>query len=355
MESILDMVRYLHVVQTFTPFLRLQSEMDQTFVSVIRIYMKWEDPHLHWDPDHFGGLDKMRVSADLLWKPDLMIKEMIEKNKAVPNPFITLHSNGTVEHVRELMVVSTCRMEVRRFPFDVQHCNLSLKSMVYPEEELKIEVLTDGERKWSETTLRDQIKWKFLTPGVTNRPVPECDQKQSVLIYSIRMNRRYPIFIANFLVPIMFLFCLDLASFLMPDQGCERVSFEITLLLAVTVMQLILNDVLPSSSDTIPLIVVFSIGMFCLMLISLLETILVMYLIKKDSASEESNADKGLSEDCGDQQGNNDGDVKKWTHCACKVSDEPPTELLSVAEEVRVGLICKMNVYLRFKNKENSN
>ncbi|KAF3841647.1 hypothetical protein F7725_023598 [Dissostichus mawsoni] len=28
-------------------------------------------------------------------------------------------------------------------------------------------------------------------------------------------------------------------------------------------------------------------------------------------------------------------DVKKWTHCACvsNVSDEPPTELLSVAEE----------------------
>ncbi|KAJ4923939.1 hypothetical protein JOQ06_028194, partial [Pogonophryne albipinna] len=223
-----------------------------------------------------------------------------EKNKAVPNPFINIHSNGTVEHVRELMVVNTCRMKVCRFPFDVQSCDLSLKSIVYP---------------------------------VTNRPVPDCDQKQSVLIYSIRMRRRSPIFLANFLLPIMILFCLDLASFLMSDQGGEKVSFKVTLLLAVTVMQLFLNDVLPSSSDEVPLIVVFSIGMFCLMLISLLETILVMYLIEKDSASEESNADKGLSKDCGDEQGNYDGDVKKWTHCAGKVSDEPPTELLSVAEE----------------------
>ncbi|KAI9514905.1 hypothetical protein NQZ68_029750 [Dissostichus eleginoides] len=123
------------------------------------------------------------------------------------------------------------------------------------------------------------------------------------------MRRIFSLFIVNFLVPIMFLFCLDLASFLMSDKGGEKVSFKVTLLLAVTVMQLILNDVLPSSSDEVPIIAIFCFGTFGLMFISLLETILVMYLIEKDSASEESNADKGLSKDCGDKQGNYDGDT----------------------------------------------
>ncbi|KAI9546912.1 hypothetical protein NQZ68_022858 [Dissostichus eleginoides] len=88
----------------------------------------------------------------------------------------------------------------------------------------------------------------------------------------------------------------------MSDSGGEKVSFQVTVLLAVTVMQLILNDILPSSSDGIPLMAVFCFGMFGLIMVSLLETILVMYLIEKDSASEENNADKGLRKDCGDKQ-----------------------------------------------------
>ncbi|KAK1905686.1 5-hydroxytryptamine receptor 3A [Dissostichus eleginoides] len=227
----------------------------------------------------------------------------IEKYKAVPNPFIIIHSNGTVEHVRELMVVSTCKMHVYKFPSDTQHCNLSLTSIVYPEEELKIELIPEssGQAQWG------KFAWWAYSMGVTNQSVLNFHQKQSVLIYTIRMRRIFSLFIVNFLVPIMFLFCLDLASFLMSDKGGEKVSFKVTLLLAVTVMQLILNNVLPSSSDEVPIIANFCFGTFGLMFISLLETILVMYLIEKDSASEESNADKGLSKDCGDKQGNYDG------------------------------------------------
>ena len=42
-------------------------------------------------------------------------------------------------------------------------------------------------------------------------------------------------------------------------------------------------------------------------------------------------------------------DVKKWTRCACvcNVSDEPPSELLSVAKEVRIGLLLKQTVWYK--------
>ena len=68
------------------------------------------------------------------------------------------------------------------------------------------------------------------------------------------MKRRSVLYIANFLVPIMFFFCLDLASFLISDSGGEKLGFKVTVLLAVTVMQLLLNEILPSSSDRVPLI-----------------------------------------------------------------------------------------------------
>ncbi|KAJ4940841.1 hypothetical protein JOQ06_027133 [Pogonophryne albipinna] len=300
---------------------------------------KWEDPHIYWKPDHFGDLDKMRLPADMLWKPDVMIEEMIEKDKAVPNAFVTINSNGFVEYVRNLMVVSTCKMQVYKFPFDIQSCNLSLKSIDYPEEELKFQAIENSTvvTEWTRQMMRNQFEWLFISMTVKNTSVPHFDQNHNVVIYTIRMRRRSALYIANFLVPILFFFGLNLASFLISDYGGEKLSFKVTVLLAVTVMQLILNEILPSSSDRIPLIAVYCIGMFGLIMISLLETILVMYLIEKDSASKEKKADKNrsLSEDYGDKQGNYDGDVKKWTHCACvcNVSDEPPSVLLSVAKE----------------------
>ncbi|KAL3051166.1 hypothetical protein OYC64_001438 [Pagothenia borchgrevinki] len=166
-----------------------------------------------------------------------------------------------------------------------------------------------------------QYEWLFLNLAVNSSNLT-IHHGQSRIIYTITMRRRSALYIANFLVPILFFFCLDLASFLISDSGGEKLSFKVTVLLAVTVMQLILNEILPSSSDRLPLMAVFCIGIFGLMMISLLETILVMYLIDRDSASEENQADTGLN-------------VKKWTHCACvcNVSDEPPSELLSVGQE----------------------
>ncbi|XP_034005690.1 5-hydroxytryptamine receptor 3A-like [Trematomus bernacchii] len=256
---------------------------------------KWEDPDIYWKPHNFGGLRTIRVSADLLWKPDLMIKEMIEKDKAVPTPFVTINSNGFVEHVRDFMVVSTCKMQIYKFPFDVQSCNLSLKSIVYPEEELKFEALENNTviTEWTRQMMSTESEWLFIGITVQSRSVRHFHQNQSVISYTIKMKRCSALYIFNFLVPIMFFFCLDLASFLMSDSGGEKVSFKVTVLLAVTVMQLILNDILPSSSDRIPLIAVYCIGIFVLIMINLLETILVIYLIEKD---KQGNYDGGETE-----------------------------------------------------------
>lgn len=68
------------------------------------------------------------------------------------------------------------------------------------------------------------------------------------------MKRRPLLYIVNFLVPVLFFLCLDMASFLISEREGEKLGFKVTVLLAVTVMQLILNEILPSSSERIPLI-----------------------------------------------------------------------------------------------------
>nr|XP_029137190.1 5-hydroxytryptamine receptor 3E-like [Labrus bergylta] len=143
-----------------------------------------------------------------------------------------------------------------------------------------------------------QYEWLPVNITVTSEVVKNYGILSSTVVYTIIMKRRSVLYVVNFILPTLFFFCLDLASFLILDSGGEKLSFKVTVLLAVTVMQLILNDILPSSSDRIPLIAVYCIGVFGLMMMSLLETILVMYLMQKDKDKHQS-----LNEDSTEKQG----------------------------------------------------
>ncbi|XP_077959924.1 5-hydroxytryptamine receptor 3A-like [Gasterosteus aculeatus] len=315
-------------------------EIDQTFVLYVWIYMSWGNDHIRWNQHRFCGLKHVVVPTEALWKPDLTIEEMTEKDKAPPSPYLTVTYHGLIELRNDLMLVSTCRMQVYKFPFDIQSCNLSFKSAVYSDDEIKFAAILNASKftEWSREVMRIQYEWLFLNVTVHEKTVNNLSFNQSMIVYTITMKRRSVLYIANFLLPIMFFLGLDLASFLISDSGGEKLGFKVTVLLAVTVMQLILNDILPSSSDRIPLIAVYCIGMFGLMMLSLLETILVMYLMAKDNEADNK---QSLSEDCGDKMGkvvlnNYDQEVRNWTPCGCvcEVStDEPPSEMVSVDRE----------------------
>ncbi|KAM8729101.1 5-hydroxytryptamine receptor 3C-like [Acanthopagrus schlegelii] len=249
---------------------------------------------------------------------------MTEKDKAPPSPLLTIHSNGLVKIQNDQVLVSTCRMHVYKFPFDIQSCNLTFKSVVHSVDEIQL-VHNVQSSEDTHTMMRTQYEWLFINMTVINKTVNMFGLKQDVLIYTISMKRRSVLYIANFMLPILFFLALDLASFMISDNGGEKLGFQVTVLLAITVMQLILNDILPSSSDRIPLIVVYCIGIFGLMMLSLLETILVLFLMAKDSQDNEMDKEDYNQQD----EAACEGDKKKWTACICDVStDEMPNEPL---------------------------
>uniref|UniRef100_A0A3Q0RX00 Neurotransmitter-gated ion-channel transmembrane domain-containing protein n=1 Tax=Amphilophus citrinellus TaxID=61819 RepID=A0A3Q0RX00_AMPCI len=86
-------------------------------------------------------------------------------------------------------------------------------------------------------------------------------------------------YVVNLLIPSSFLITVDLFSFLLPPQSVDRSSFKMTLILGYTVFLLIMNDLLPVTGNTIPLINVFLSICLTLMVASLLETILVTSLL----------------------------------------------------------------------------
>ncbi|XP_070847201.1 5-hydroxytryptamine receptor 3A-like [Chaetodon trifascialis] len=305
-------------------------EIDQTFISYVWVFTQWRNEYIHWDPNDFCGIEIISIPSDILWKPDLTIEEMIEKDKAPPSPHLLIGSDGSVFVRNDQVLISTCRMHVHKFPFDTQSCSLTFRSVVHSAQEVHLmqSASSDEATRWSREVMLTQFEWLFINMTVSNRTAYIFGPGQDLMVFTINMKRRPALYVVNFLLPVFFFFCLDLASFLISDTE-GKIGFKVTVLLAVTVMQLILNEILPSSSNKIPLIAVYCIGIFALMMLSLLETILVIHLIEKDSASQDNEAErerKGCK-----KQGKVicKVDKKKWPVCICDVSaDETPAEPL---------------------------
>ncbi|XP_069373631.1 5-hydroxytryptamine receptor 3A-like isoform X2 [Paralichthys olivaceus] len=314
-------------------------ETDQTFIPYVWMFLSWENHHISWDPADFCGIESISIPTEMLWKPDLTIEEMTEKDRAPPSPYIIIKSDGVVKMQNDLVLVSTCRMHVYKFPFDTQSCNLSIKTIIHSVAEIHLFQNSSSKEATEESRelMRTQYEWLFVNMKVTSQTVTSFGFDQDVVIYTINMKRRSILYIVNFLLPVLFFLCLDLSSFLISEHGGEKLSFKITVLLAVTVLQLILNDILPASSNRIPLIALYCIGVFGLMMLSLLETIVVMYLIQKDSAPQEDKGEEGrcLKEN---KQGevnfhNCEGEEKTWNLCVCVShvsADEDPAERLKM-------------------------
>ncbi|XP_033841039.1 5-hydroxytryptamine receptor 3A-like [Periophthalmus magnuspinnatus] len=275
-------------------------ETDQTCITSVLTYMSWVNENIEWNPENFCGLNKITVPSELLWKPDISIEESVQKGSYSVTPYISIYSDGLVEALSEQVVSSACKMQVYKFPFDTQSCTLTFKSAIYSDEELNIAAVLDSEKvsSWTRNRMKTQFEWVFIDMSVSNDTVPSFEKNQDVIIYTINMRRRAVLYIVNFILPVLFFLFLDFASFLMSDTGGEKLGFKITVLLAVTVMQLLLNEILPSSSNRIPLIAVYCIGIFSLMLLSLLESILVLYLITKESENTEPAGGQALKNKC---------------------------------------------------------
>ncbi|XP_034564111.1 5-hydroxytryptamine receptor 3A-like [Notolabrus celidotus] len=318
-------------------------EKEQKFIPYVWTVMRWHNEYISWDPNDFCGIDNISLPADTLWKPDLTIEEMTEKDKAPPSLYLSINNKGEVEVQDDMVLVSSCRMHIYNFPFDIQKCNLTFKSVIHTVKNIRLQASDNSSEatEWSREVMRTQYEWLFLNMAVTTINATDMIS-QDFIVYTITMKRRSILYIVNFLLPVMFFLCLDLASFMISDSGGEKLSFQVTVLLAVTVLQLILNEILPASSNRIPLIALYCIGIFALMLLSLLETIVVMYLMEKDYPSQDntSDRDQSLSEECNKDRKvnfhNHHTDMNQWTQRACihdGSSCETPSELQAMAKE----------------------
>ncbi|XP_054646083.1 5-hydroxytryptamine receptor 3C-like [Dunckerocampus dactyliophorus] len=258
------------------------NEKAQLLTTYLWQHFWWQNELVSWDPLQCGT-DKISLPRNKFWVPDVVINEFMDEDKAPFVPYVNLYSDGRVQDAKPARVISSCNLDIYTFPFDIQDCTLTFSSFISFEKDLKVfSSMPDDEiTERSKNVMTTLGEWELL--GITtekmSHPHDTNDSLMDELAFHIRLRRRSTLYVVNLLLPSCFLITVDLFSFLLPPQSVDRSSFKMTLILGYTVFLLIMNDLLPITGNTIPLINVFFSLCLALMVASLLETILITNLL----------------------------------------------------------------------------
>ncbi|XP_077086692.1 5-hydroxytryptamine receptor 3A-like [Siphateles boraxobius] len=264
------------------------NEKAQSISTQIKLIIVWRDSKFSWNPNDFCGIGTLAFSKNVFWSPDIGIVESIKTEFGTKeSPNVQLRYWGFLLTSDVLSLTTACKMDLYRFPFDIQSCSITLQSSSYSKKNLVIDSLNDAEGVTfdSKESFKSQGEWELLNINISTAQATIVWDDMDQLIYQITIKRKPFLYFINIILPVFFFIVLDVTSFFMGTSGSDKLSFKVTLLLSISVLLLILNDILPSTADKIPLIGVYCTGIFCLIGISIVETILVNFLMARGAES----------------------------------------------------------------------
>uniref|UniRef100_A0A669PYM6 Cholinergic receptor nicotinic alpha 10 subunit n=1 Tax=Phasianus colchicus TaxID=9054 RepID=A0A669PYM6_PHACC len=251
-----------------------QDERNQVLTSYLWVRQAWLDAHLAWDKDAYGGIDSIRIPSSYVWRPDIVLynKWVIPQPLAPTN--VVLRSDGRIMWDAPAITKSSCKVDVSYFPFDGQQCHLTFGSWTYNGNQIDLHNRLDtGDL----TDFVENVEWEVLGMPATRNVVTYgcCSEPYPDVTYTLLLRRRASFYIFNLLLPCVMISFLAPLGFYLPADSGEKVSLGVTVLLALTVFQLLVAESMPPS-ESVPLIGKYYIATMTMITASTALTIFIM-------------------------------------------------------------------------------
>ncbi|KFP74363.1 5-hydroxytryptamine receptor 3A, partial [Acanthisitta chloris] len=216
---------------------------------------EWENTFATWNPQDFCNISEIVLPMDTYWSPPIFILERVSGQNPDLDYMVLMH-NGSFNSTRPFQVTLTCSLMILKFPFDTQSCNLSIASFLYPVTDLVMKTRrTPAEMmNASQSFFLTDGEWKFTNLSIIEYIELLDDKEFSVITYKISMERRPTLYILNLILPTCALYLLDMAVLFGPSSLEEKINFQIAIILGSSMLAVILNNSLPTSSNKPPII-----------------------------------------------------------------------------------------------------
>ncbi|XP_010897383.3 cholinergic receptor, nicotinic, alpha 11 isoform X1 [Esox lucius] len=228
------------------------DEKNQILTTNIWLRMSWYDHYLQWNQSEYPGVKNLRFTTDQVWTPDILLYNSADDDfDSSFKTNVLVNSSGFVEYLPPGIFMSTCNVDVRWFPFDIQKCEMKFGSWTYDGWLMDLQ-MTDADI----SGYMSNGEWDLVgVPGTRNEAFYDCcKEPYPDVTFVITIRRRTLYYALNLLIPCVLLSSMTLLIFVLPADSGEKISLGITVLLSLTVFMLLVAEIMPATSDSIPLI-----------------------------------------------------------------------------------------------------
>ncbi|XP_030643585.1 neuronal acetylcholine receptor subunit alpha-7 [Chanos chanos] len=250
------------------------DEKNQVLITNAWLQLSWNDVYLTWNPDNYPGVQNLRFPSSQIWTPDILLYNSAdERFDATFHTNVLVNYSGACQYIPPGILKSTCYIDVRWFPFDVQKCDLKFGSWTHNGWLLDLQMLAVDI-----STYIPNGEWDLVgVPGKRNELYYECcKEPYPDVTFTVTMRRRTLYYGLNLLIPCVLISGLALLVFLLPADSGEKISLGITVLLSLTVFMLLVAEIMPATSDSVPLIAQYFASTMMIVGLSVVVTVLVL-------------------------------------------------------------------------------
>ncbi|XP_052785669.1 neuronal acetylcholine receptor subunit alpha-10-like [Mya arenaria] len=235
------------------------DEKNQIITTNCWLNQMWIDYGLRWKPEKYGGLKVLRLPHDSVWKPDVLLYNNADVSTThfswiSSNVIVT--ADGNITWLSMVIFKSSCAINVRYFPFDVQNCSMQFASWTYDGFQINL-LITTNEGDLS--NFHPNSEWDLLKLDVERNVVYYscCVEPYPDITFYIYIKRRPLFYIFNMFLPCILITLVALLGFYIPSDSGEKVTMGITTLLSMTVFMMLVAENMPPTSNVLPLIGIY--------------------------------------------------------------------------------------------------
>ena len=257
------------------------DEKSQTFTLRGFLEVKWTDQFLEWKTHAFGGVKKINVKNENIWLPDLALMNVydIPTEMGQKDGRTSVNNNGVCVTWPYKSFKVGCKINIRKFPFDIQVCELDFLSWTNPSSVLKLQTSD----KLNFQYYKESSEWAIQSYQIEPYQSPYGDDFWDHIVFKFTLQRKWLFYVLNMILPIMCISFLNITCFIIPSESGERVTLCISSFLTLAVFLTIMSSFLPESSDEVCLFGIYvGLQLLCSGL-TILGTVISLHLYHKDS------------------------------------------------------------------------
>lgn len=208
-----------------------------------------------WNASDYGGLTKVHVGSHEVWQPDVMLyNSATATNIDFGNTNVIVKNNGSILWVPPFDLRTFCSLDMRLWPFDTQICPIILGSWTHDANTIDLTSNDEVQTEIEEYVLNHQWKLINVTKKKNVKVYSCCEEPYVDISYSLKIQRKSPIFNAVVITPATIIILMTLANFWLPAQAGEKILLNGINAIIIVIFLIYFAQKLPLMSFHIPLI-----------------------------------------------------------------------------------------------------